>query len=95
MQAIPDQVTGWIQSGSATVHQPLLLDESSEGTLNLSLCFRRLKPLTGDMAGQGRGGSGVNWETDVDIYTLPSAKQIASGNLLYSARSSAWCFVMT
>ena len=55
--AIPDQVMGWIQSGLATVCQPLLLDESSKGTLNLSLVFRRLKPLTGDM---GRAGE-VGW----------------------------------
>ena len=28
-----------------------------------------------DMAGRGREGGGVNWETDVDIYTLPSANR--------------------
>ena len=43
----------------------------------------------------GRRGGGMNWEFGIDIYTLPCVKQIASGNLLYSAGSSVWCFVMT
>ena len=29
-----------------------------------------------------RGEGGMNWEIRVDIYTLPSVKQLASGNLL-------------
>ena len=32
-----------------------------------------------------------NWESSIDIYTLPCVRQIASGNLLYRAGSSAWC----
>ena len=46
----------------------------------------------------GHGGKregGTNWEIRIDIYTLPCVKQIASGNLLYSTGSSAWCSVMT
>ena len=31
----------------------------------------------------GRGGGGeMNWESSIDIYTLPCVKQIASGKLL-------------
>ena len=42
------------------------------------------------------GEGGTNWEIMCQyIYTLPCVKQIASGNMLYSAGSSAWCFVMT
>ena len=37
----------------------------------------------------------MNWEFGTDIYIPPCVKQIASGNLLYSARSSARCSVMT
>ena len=48
-----------------------------------------------DMVGWGREDGGVNWEIDVDIYTSPSVKQIASGNLLYSVGSSVWYSVMT
>ena len=38
---------------------------------------------------------GMNQEFGTDIYTLPCVKQIASGKLLCSTRSSAWCSVMT
>ena len=34
-------------------------------------------------------------ESNVDIYTLPYVKQIASGKLLYSTESSTQCSVMT
>ena len=43
----------------------------------------------------GKGEGGTNWEIRFDINTLPCVKYIASGNLLYSTRSSAWCSVMT
>ena len=43
----------------------------------------------------GEGGGGMNWEFGTDIYIPPCVKQTASGNLLYSARSSARCSVMT
>ena len=46
-----------------------------------------------DTGGEGEGGT--NWEIRTDIYTLPSVKQTASGNLLYSTGSSARCSVMT
>ena len=46
-----------------------------------------------DTVGEGVGG--MNWEIRIDILTLPCVKQIASGNLLYSTGSSAWCSVMT
>ena len=45
--------------------------------------------------GEGGRGGGMNWEIGIDIYTLPCVKQIASGNLLYSTGSSAWCSVAT
>ena len=41
------------------------------------------------------GGGGTNWEIRTDIYTLPCAKQPASGKLPCSTRSSAGCSVMT
>ena len=44
---------------------------------------------------EGEGEHGVNWEIRIDIYTLPCVKYRASGNLLYSSGSSAWCSVMT
>ena len=37
----------------------------------------------------------MNWEIGINIYTLPHVKQISSGNLLYSAGSSAQASVMT
>ena len=43
----------------------------------------------------GRKGGGMNWEIRIDIYTLPCVKSLASGNMLYSTGSSAWCSVMT
>ena len=43
----------------------------------------------------GEGKGGMNWESSIDIYTLPSRKYIASGELLYSTERSAWCSVMT
>ena len=46
-----------------------------------------------DVAGEGEGG--MNWESSIDIYTLPCAKYIASRKLLYNTGSSAWCSVMS
>ena len=40
-------------------------------------------------------GEGMNWEIGIDICALPRVKQIASGNVLYSAGSSARCSVVT
>ena len=37
------------------------------------------------------GGGGMNCETGIDVLALPCVKQIASGNLLHNAGSSAWC----
>ena len=37
----------------------------------------------------------MHWEIGTDLYTLPCVKQRASGNLLYSPRSSARCSVVT
>ena len=42
-----------------------------------------------------RGGGGMNWEIGIDVCALPCVKQIASGNLLYSAGSSAQWSVVT
>ena len=35
------------------------------------------------------------FSSGTDIYTILRVKLIAGGNLLYVARSSAWCSVMT
>ena len=40
-------------------------------------------------------GVGMNWEIGIDVCALPCVKQIASGNLLYSAENSAPCSVVT
>ena len=37
----------------------------------------------------------MNWETGIDVCAPPFVKQIASGNVLYSTGSSAWCSVVT
>lgn len=34
--------------------------------------------------------AGTNWESNIDIYTLPCLKQIAGGKLLLSTGGSAW-----
>ena len=36
----------------------------------------------------GEGEVGTNWESSMEILTLPYVKQTASGNLLYEAGSS-------
>ena len=38
---------------------------------------------------------GVNWDSIINIHTLPCIKKIASGKLLYSTGSSAWCSMIT
>ena len=43
----------------------------------------------------GKGDSGMNSESDINIYTLLCVKHTASGKLMYSAGSSARCSVMT
>ena len=46
--------------------------------------------------GHGREGeAGTNWESSIDVYTLPCVKQIASGKLLHSTGRSARCSLMT
>ena len=47
------------------------------------------------MCGHRGGGIGMNWVIGIDICALPCVKQIASGNLLCSAGSSARCSIMT
>ena len=37
----------------------------------------------------------MNWEIGIDICALPCVKQVASGNMLYSARISGQCSVVT
>ena len=45
---------------------------------------------------QRRGGDGgMNWESGMDVYTLPCVKQIASGSLHYSTENLARCSVLT
>ena len=38
---------------------------------------------------------GTNWEIGVDVCALPCVKLTASGEVLYSTSSSAWCSVIT
>ena len=40
-------------------------------------------------------GSGMNWETGIDIYTLLCIKQITNQNLLYSTGNSTQCSMVT
>ena len=37
---------------------------------------------------EGAGESGPNWESSIEIYTLPHVEQAANGKLLYNTRSS-------
>ena len=43
---------------------------------------------------KGEGG-GMNWEIEIDIYTLLCIKQITKENLLCSTGDSTRCFVAT
>ena len=43
---------------------------------------------------EGERDGGTNWESSTDTYSLPCVKQIASGKVLCSKRSSAWCSAM-
>lgn len=47
------------------------------------------------MCGHGVREAGTNWESNIDIYTLPCLKQIAGGKLLLSTGGSAWRSAMT
>ena len=40
----------------------------------------------------GKGG-GMNWEIDIDTYTLPCIKQMTNENLLSSTGNSTQCYV--
>ena len=42
---------------------------------------------------QGEEEGGTNWE--ISVHRHPTIFRIASGKLLCSTGSSAWCFVMT
>ena len=45
---------------------------------------------------RGHGwGDGMDWEISINVCALPCIKQVASGSLLCSARSSAQCPVVT
>ena len=44
----------------------------------------------------GRGvGEGYEWKVGIDVCALPCVKQMAAGDLQYSAGSSAWCSAVT
>ena len=43
-----------------------------------------------DMGGGEERESGVDGESSMEAYTLPCAKQIANGNLLYDTGNSNW-----
>ena len=44
--------------------------------------------------GYQEGKGGINWEIEIDIYTLLYIK-ITNKNLLYNTGNSIWCSVMT
>ena len=44
---------------------------------------------------RGRGGGGINWEFDIDMYTLLYLKWITKKDLLYSTGNSAQYYVTT
>ena len=44
---------------------------------------------------QGGKRAGINWEIEIDIYTLLYIKQIVNKNLVYSIRNSTQYSVMT
>ena len=44
---------------------------------------------------QGKGGGVVNWETEIDRYTLLYIKQVTSEDLVYSTGNSTQYLVMT
>ena len=46
-----------------------------------------------DTVGEGEGG--MNGESNMETYTLPYVKQMASGNLLCDTGSSTQCSVTT
>ena len=46
-----------------------------------------------DTVAEGEGG--INWGSDIDIYTLAYVKQIASGKLMYSTETQAWSSATT
>ena len=43
------------------------------------------------VATAGKGEGGMDWESSIDIHTLPCVKQIANEKLLYNTGSSTWC----
>ena len=45
--------------------------------------------------GYQRGWGEINWETGIDIYTLPHIKQITNKDLLHSTGNSTQQSVMT
>ena len=45
----------------------------------------------GRMETAGEAEGELNWESSMDVYPLPCVKQTASGDLLSSTGSSAWC----
>ena len=72
-------------------------------TWNLEKCYKQtysqgrtrdtgIEYRHADMGWGGEGGT--NWEVSTDMRTLPCVKQTASGEPLYSTRSSAQCSVM-
>ena len=46
------------------------------------------------MVTREEGEGGLNWETGIDIYTLPHIKQITNKDLLHSTGNSTQCSVM-
>ena len=42
-----------------------------------------------------RGWGGMNWELEIDIYTLLYIKWITNGNLLYSTGNCTQCSIVT
>ena len=62
-------------------------------TFKICVFFTDIENWLVDTVGEGEGG--MNWESSMEIYTLPCVKWIASGDLLCDSGSSTWCSVTT
>ena len=75
--------------------------ESESDSVVAQLCLTLSDPMDRSLPGSSIHGifqaRVLEWGaiSFSNIYTLPCVKQMASGNLLYSTGSSAWCSVMT
>ena len=63
-----------------------------------TMIYRLGQMIQGEDNTRGHGTEeegGMNWEIGIEVCAVSCVKQIASGNLLYSTGSSAWCSLLT